>query len=374
MQKHFIYLLAAMIMLSIASCGKSEEEKLKAKKAKLESLKREVAKLENELKKAGFDPDEAELENAKIVTVILPERTDFRTFLEASGKVTSKTNVMVSAEMGGTLMFLNVREGSPVKQGQVIGQVDKTLLEANILELKSSMSLAQEAYDRQKNLWDQKIGTEFQYLQAKNNLEGLQRRLETLEKQRDKTRIVAPISGVVDKVFANTGEMLGAGMPVVQVVNLGTIEVEAEISEAYLSKVKRGDKIQVNFPSIDLSRATTITAVSQVINPGNRTFKILAELSNSDGRIKPNMLAVVRLAEYTGANKIIIPTKLIQEDMDGSFINIVNADDVIERRYVKVGYSSDGYSEIDTGLDGDERLVDLGFRLVSHGDRVRIRK
>jgi membrane fusion protein, multidrug efflux system len=373
MRKSLIYLLLPAMLLAM-SCQKSEEEKIQAQKAKLERLKRDVAKLESELKKVGYDADDAALENAKIVTVIKPERTDFRTYLEASGKVTSKTNIMVSAEMGGTLMFLNVKEGSAVRQGQVIGQVDKTLLESNILELKSSMELAQEAYDRQKNLWDQKIGTEFQFLQAKNNLEGLQRRLATLEKQRDKANIVSPISGVIDRVYANTGEMLGAGMPVVQVVNLATIEVEAEISESYLPKVKRGDKIQITFPSIGLTRQTTITALSQVINPGNRTFKVQAELSNSDGKIKPNMLAVVKLTEYTGANKIIVPSKLLQEDMDGKFLHIITGEDEVERRYVTVGYSSDGYSEIDSGLEGDEKVVDLGFRLVTHGDKVRIRE
>jgi len=374
MKRNVFYVLVITGLFALSSCRQSEEEKLAEKKETLKELKQAVSKLEAELALAGYKPEDALLENAKVVTTIHPEKRDFRTFLEASGKVTSKTNLMVSSELGGTIMYLNVKEGTSVKQGQVIGQVDKSILESSIDELETSMILAQQAYDRQKNLWDQKIGSEFQYLQAKNNLESLQKRMETLKTQRNKANIIAPITGVIDKVFHNAGEMVSPGLPVVQVVNLGTIEVEAEISESYLSKVKKGDPVQIFFPSIDYTRQTVISAISQVVNPANRTFKIQSVLSNMDGMIKPNMLAIMKLTEYTGADKVVVPTKLIQEDMDGKFINIVGDSNMVEKRYLKTGHSSNGNSEIEEGLDGGESLIDLGFRLVSNGDKVRIKK
>jgi RND family efflux transporter MFP subunit len=165
--------------------------------------------------------------------------------------------------------------------------------------------------------------------------------------------------------------MASPGAPIARIVNLNKVQVEAEIPESFIAAFKKGDKVDVHFASLGITRSATIKAISQVINPGNRTFKIEVDLPNSDGALKPNLLATLKLKEYESADKIVIPTKLIQDGNKGNFIYVVESD-TVQKKWLTVGESYDGESEIIEGLGGDEVIINLGFRDVLEGEPVKI--
>jgi membrane fusion protein, multidrug efflux system len=365
------FITAGAIFLAV-SCSEPPVEK------QIEQLEKEIQKtevtlkqLEAELKKlngegsvkAGFD---------KLVSTINASKGTFNTFIEMPGKIISRQNILVGPEVNGNIVALYVTNGQMVQKGQVIAKVDDQLMISQIAELESSLSLANDLYERQQKLWEQKVGSELQFLQAKNNKENLEKRLATLQTQMSKAVVRAPMTGVVDEVYLKLGEMAGMGSPICRMVNLNDIYIEAEVSEKYIGRVKKGDAVEIFYPSFNKSQAATVSAITQVINPGNRTFKIEVKVANTEGMLKPNLLATVRLKDYSNKEVVIVPTKLVQLTSSGAFIFIVE-EGVAQKRNVKVGKSYGGQTEVLEGLDGSETIIDLGFREVTEGDKVQVK-
>lgn len=236
------------------------------------------------------------------------------------------------------------------------------------------MRLAKDIFERQKNLWDRKIGSELQYLQAKNNVETLQDRIASIKSQMDKTNIRATINGVVDEVFARRGEMVGPGTPILRLINLANVEVEAEVPEIYLGKFQRGQKVVVEFPNVNAStRSAVISSITQFINPNSRTFKVNATIGNSDGMMKPNVLAIMKLNEYSSLNNIVLPTKLIQQTFDGEFVYAVDDSSRVVKLDIVTGKTANGLTEIIRGIEPNTKLIDKGYRNVNVGDKITIK-
>jgi len=373
-------LVVAMIAV-VASCAPSDDRmrikldrQIAKANEKIERFENKIAGYEQRMKMLADAENGVEVDANKVVTIVKPEIKNFKKFIEIQGGVSSKKNVMISSNTGGVLMSVLITEGQYVSRGQAIAVVNSDILQSNIREVEGALELANSVFERQQRLWmEQQIGTELQYLQAKNNKESLEKKLETLQVQLGDATVRSSISGLVDEVWAKQGEMIGPGNPIARIVNLDRVQVEAEIPEKFIANFKKGDKVEVYFPSLKLSRTASIKAVGQVINPGNRTFKVEVDMTNSDGMLKPYMLATLKLMEYESSDKVIIPTKLVQDGSKGSFVFSVTAENTVEKKWIVIGESYDGESEALEGLNGSENLIDLGFRDVLEGATVDVK-
>ncbi|HAE35297.1 MAG: efflux RND transporter periplasmic adaptor subunit, partial [Chitinophagales bacterium] len=312
-----------VIAILLSACGAKEEvtDSVEAKMAQIAEYKSEIKDLEIKIrdleKEIIANGGSLELPPDTVaVTTMTIERGTYEEFVEVAGSVSSDQNILVSSEMGGTVTRIYVKEGQQVSAGQLLLSTDDQVLQKSIDELQNAYDLAKTVYEKRKALWDQKIGSEIEYLTAKNNMESLELKLNTTRTQLAKTQLKSPISGTVDEIITKTGEMASPGMPLLRVVNLSEVQIECDISEAYLGRVKRGDKVNVSFPSINFESVATITNVGQVINPSNRTFKLQVSLNNRDGMLKPNLLGYLQIREYVEQDQVIIPTRLIQNGVN----------------------------------------------------------
>ena len=345
---------------------------LKEKRAALQALQAEINLLEDSI--ALQDPNSAE--KRTLVTTTNVETRDFKHFIDIQGTVQSDDLITVSSETGGRILELKVAEGQSINKGQLIAKLDLEQLKKQIAEVQTSLDLANEVFERQKRLWDQNIGSEIQYLQAKNNKERLEKSLETLNFQLSKSDVYAPISGVVERLISKAGEITGPGTPILQILNTNKIKVVADVPENYLGAVNKGKRVKVNFPALDKELDAPITMIGRTINPGNRTFKIEINLSNPGGQLKPNLLANVQLNDYTNEGAIIVPLELVQQEVGGQSYVFIKADSpdgpIAQKVYVKPGESFEGEIVIKDGLKGDEVLIMEGARSLADKALIEI--
>ena len=236
--------------------------------------------------------------------------------------------------------------------------------------------MANTIYEKQKSLWDQKVGSEVQYLEAKTNLMSLERKLETLQSQLAMYNIKAPFDGIIDEIFGKVGEVASPAMPVLRIINLKEVYIKSDVSERYLGKIKVGDTAVINFPSLDISMKSQISRIGNFINPGNRTFKIRFEIQNSDSKLKPNLLAEVNIMDYAKNQAIIIPTKVIQETPVGDeFVYVLkrNGSPRAEKHIIQSGFAYKGSVEIVEGLDAGDELIVQGGRSIKDGEIVEVK-
>jgi len=280
-------------------------------------------------------------------------------------------------ELGGLVNKVYVKEGQKVKKGQVLIKFDSDVLEKSKQEIETGLELAKTTYDRQKKLWEQKIGSEIEYLQAKTNLESMRSKKAALNAQIEQTKITATFSGIIDEIFIKEGEMSAPTMPVLRLINLDNVYVEADVSEKYLGDIKKGTKTKVFFPNLNLKYNSEITMTGNFINPSNRSFRIIVDIDNKEHLVKPNQIAVLNLLdlEYNG---VVIPTNIILNGPDGnSFVYAVSTDNgasVVEKIIIKKGPSYNNETLIYEGLSSDAILINKGSRSIQEGQKVRIEK
>ena len=373
--KNPITILSLAIVVVFSACNSGGGDKA----AQLEQLKKEqaeieakIATLEGELKIAGKG---AELtEKAVPVNVLEVKPQPFKHFLEVQGKVDFEQNVMVSAKVPGVLTSVRVNRGDRVSKGQIMATIDASVLDLSISELKSSVELARTVFNKQKNLWDQKIGTEIQYLTAKNNKESLENRLATLQEQRDQYNIKAPISGLVDEVLPKTGEAVAPGVGIIRVVNPAGTKVVAEVSEAYAAKIRKGDEAVVFFPDLNKEVPATVRVVGTAINPNNRAFTIELGLKDTkDVKLNPNMIAVVKINDYAQESAMVLPVNLIQKDEKSSYVYVVEKQgekQIAMRRPVTTGQSYKDKIEILSGISENDKVISSGYQNLNEGQVV----
>lgn len=383
MKKRTLQLGYVLIFVVLFGCGQSDSEPktLEEKEAKLAELRSQltetqskIQQLEGEIKaeKGGED------KSLKPVETIKTEPVVFQHFIEVQGNVESDKNVTVNPEFSGTIIRKNVQEGQTVSKGQVLAEIDAQTIRTQIAELKTRLDLATTTYERQKNLWNQKIGSEMQYLQAKNQKESLERSIESVKAQLAKTQITSPISGTIDEIFVNEGEIANPAMPFCRVVNLSNVQVNAEVSEAYTKNVKKGDKVKVTFPNLDIEKEENIDLVGQFINPQNRTFRIRVTLNNSDKTLKPNSMAVVKIKDFEKEDVITVPSNIIQQSASGeSFIFVVRKNEnkhVAQKVIVKTGKTYQGQTMVNEGLKAGDEVIEKGYNEVTDGEEVAVVK
>lgn len=372
-----LYIIPALVLaLSCQPAGNLEQKKaeLEEKKAELVDLKSSIAQLEQEI--SELDPEFAKANRkATLITTIPVTNTKFESFIEVSGSVESRKNVTISAETAGLIERIYVVEGEFVRGGQTLIKLNNDILLRSYEELKTSYDLAKTMFERQSNLWEKKIGTEVQYLEAKNRKEALENQIRTLESQIEKTYIKAPFSGTIDELDAKLGQYAQPSVPLIRLVSLENMYIKADVSEAYLGAILKGDPATVEFPSIGQSFQSRISSVGQVINPNNRTFTVEVKVPDISYQIKPNLVAVVKIKDFEAEHATIIPNNLIQKDSRGDYVYIAtkNSENLVARKIpITRGKTYENMTMVMEGLSGEEMLIDEGFRDVSDGVNVKV--
>ena len=373
---------ALLLFLFLGSCKKTDKkpETLEEFSAKLAELKQERSMLNKQIdqltdKVAELDPSLQE--KAKLVETNQVETSDFVRYIDIQGSVKADDPVNAVSDMGGRITDLKVKEGEYVKKGTIIAQIDVETIEKQISELETSLELAQDMYNRQERLWAQKIGSEVQYLQAKNNVERLEKSMETLKLQESKAFVYAPISGAVDLVMMKQGEVAAPGLPIVQILNTSKLKVTTYLPETYLKMVKQGMKVDLEFPSIEYITTGTISQLGRKIDPTNRTLELDITPRKSSSLLRPNLLAEIKIKEYQSKDVVTMPLEYILQEVDGTeFVYIAQQDTEgtlrAKKRYVTIGEAADGKVVITEGLTEGEVVIFKGSRNVSDGELLEI--
>ena len=367
--------LTALIVLITAACqpgGKpSELARLEGQRdaltAKIDALKAEIA--------SGRGAAPARPEVVAPVEIAAVEPAVFRHYLTVQGIVQSDNNILVPPLAPGLVTKIAVKAGDRVVAGQLLAELDAAVLKSSIAEVELSLSLARTLYERRERLWAKKIGSEIEYLQAKTNKEGLEKRLATLQEQLKLMRITAPIDGTVDEVRVKEGEMAAAGMGAFRLVQLSRLKITADLAENFIARVKRGDPVTVSIPVFGREFESRVSAVSQVIDSSNRTFKIEVAVTGAAGPLKPNMLAVVTINDYTNASALVVPANLVQQTGAEKFLFAAVQDNgrwTARKRVVRTGETYADRVEILEGLAPGDRVVTFGFQKIADGQPLSI--
>ncbi len=379
MKRILITLFVGLTLFSCTSEKKAEsadeiKNQINEYKSEVKKLEKKIATLEKQLDTMG----QAQT-TGRVVAVKLRKlaHQPFQHYFSATGSVEAKNESYISPQTNGVITHIYVEEGDEVTKGQLLARLNTEVIENNMNEVKVNLELAKTLYEKQKELWNKKIGSEVQYLQAKNNYFSLKSRLKTLQSQYDLSFVKSPLSGVVDEVYQKVGEMGTPGMRMVHVVSLSPLTLKAKISERYLPSVKIGDSVLITFPTFpDMMIKATINRIGYVINSANRTFDVEIKLANSEHKIKPNMMATLSLRDYKTNSAIVVPSYLIREDIKGKYIYIAVQESGVltaTKRYVTTGLSYKGNTEIKSGLNEGETIITDGYNNVSDGISIGVK-
>lgn len=363
---------AATLLAACSSPADSPVASLVAKRDSIKNLRTSLAAELLELEAQIAAADTAAANSATVVTAMPVAKSRFEHFFTVQGAVETDQNAQIFPEAAGRIMTISVNEGERVSKGQLLMSIDSKIVSNQIDEVKSRLGLAETVYKKQEKLWEQKIGSEIQYLEAKNNYESLKQNLETLQAQLAMYAVKAPFDGVVDEVLPKEGEMASPAMPAFRLINTNNVYIKADVTERYLGKIKAGDSVAVTFPSIGQTLHTSIERIGNFINPNNRTFKVRLSMKNSGDALKPNLLGELKIRDYVNPSAVVIPTSLLQQSPSGEeFVYVANGTTAV-RTVVKSGLSYGDQSEIVSGLDGTEMLVVKGARAIKDGETIVI--
>ena len=379
MKKYITLVLTTALLIS---CGQKEAssasidaliegKKVTELQAKKSQLQADINKIDAALSALNVKVDEA------LVGIATVKDTLFTHYLEVQGNVDTKENILIQPEFSGTLIALNVKAGQQVSKGQILGRVDDAGLSQQLASLENQYALAKTNFDRQKNLWDKKIGSEMQYLQAQTNMVTAQKGVAQLKAQLAKTIIRAPFTGTIDEVYVEKGQVVGPGSPqgLMRIVNVSNMYVSTTVPETYVGKLKVGNEVDVLLTSIGKMYKGKVRQVGKFINPSNRSFGIEVSVPNPQGLLRPNQVAKLRIIDYTNKNAVVVPSNVIQKDADGnSYVyTVIDRDGKTgkaKKTIVKTGQSSDNLTEILEGVSADDVIVTDGVNTISEGMKL----
>jgi len=387
--KKIFYLLISSIIL--ASCGGSSNTSvmdaiasndIETIRAKRTAIAEQQKALDQDVKQ--LDSAIALLDvNAKLplVTTFEANTEKFNHYLELQGDVMTKQNVLIYPEMAGTLYRVYVKEGQNVKKGQILATIDDGGLSSSLAQMRTQAELAKTTFERQKRLWEQSIGSEIQYLQAKTQYEAQTSAVKQMESQVGKSTMRAPFSGVIDDVIKDQGTVVSPGpsSEVFRIVNLSDMYVEVQVPEAHLANVTKGKDVEIFFPVLGSTIQTKVRQTGNFINPGNRAFNIEIPVPNNEGNIKPNLTAVAKINDYTNENAILIPQSVVSENATGEqYVYLTKQNDsenelTAKRVIIKLGLTQGDYVEVVSGLSVGDNIVVEGARSVRNNQKVRVR-
>lgn len=371
-----LFSLLLSLGILVASCSNNVAEKkktsLQEKKETLANLNAEIKLLETEL--TDLEPEASEKGTAVYTKTLLPE--EFVHSFEVNASLKAVQSALISPEMSGQVTEILVKEGDKVTSGQVLARLNTRVLESSINELKVALNLANQMFNRQQKLWEQQIGSEMDFLSAKNNKESLEAKLNTLQTQMDMAVITSPIQGIVDQVTIKEGELAMPGMAMMHIVNLNEFYLQADVAEAHLASLKEGDPVEIYFPSFpELSKKSKIYRIGHVINPENRSFLAEIKLRNTDGQLKPNMLALTRFIDFYQKEAIVVPTSIIKNDLKGFYIYVIQKKgnvSIAQKAYIETGYTMMDKTHVLKGLEFGQQIIVDGYNKVVNGSTLQV--
>lgn len=386
MRTVYLLLLTTIILVS---CGEKKQPtldeviatqdltKIRTKKTELDKQSQEISE---KIKLLIAEIDKLDtLKRVPLVTALEAKQEVFNHYLELQGDVKTKQNVLIYPEMPGTLEKVYVTRGQNVSKGQVLATIDDGGIAQQVAQLEATTALAKTTFERQKSLWEQKIGSEIQFLQTKTNYEAQKNSLAQIKKQLGKSTILAPFSGVIDDVIKEQGTVVAPGMgsEIFRIVNLNNMYIETAVPEKYISNVTKGKNVEVFLPMLSKTLNTKIREIGNFINPANRTFMIEIEIPNSDKSIKPNLTAKLKINDYTSRKAILIPQSIISENAEGQqyvyIITDLNGTKGIAKQTVVItGKTQGDVIEILEGISEGDMLIQAGARSVKNGQEVKI--
>lgn len=384
--KYTVTLLFTALIL--VSCGNDKSqsvedilatgdlEQIRAKKAELDA---QQAELDLQLKQITdkikeIDPQQ----KIPLITTFSAEQTVFEHFVELQGSVDTKKNLVIYPEYSGILTQVFVKEGQQVSNGQILAKIDDGGLSQQLSQLQIQADLAKTTFERQKRLWDQNIGSEIQYLQAKSTYEAQEKAVQQLEQQVARTIVRAPFSGTIDDVITEQGSVVAPGQSqLFRIVNLDDMYIETDVPESYITNVTEGKTVEVEFPILGKKLDAKVRQAGSFINPANRTFKVEVGIPNADKNIKPNLTARLRINDYTNENAILIPLSVISENAKGEqyVYTITDKSDSMataKRAIIKTGKTQGDFIEVLNGLNNTDEIIKEGARSVKDGQQVKI--
>ncbi len=374
MKKALLFITAIAL---IASCGSKENSDKKL--VQLEELKKQQAEISLKIKdlETAIAAEGKAIDNTKYKNVIITDVNlkSFAHYLDIQGKIDAEENITISAKMPSTVTKILVKAGKQVGVGELLAELDNSTIIAGIDELKTGMQLTNTLFEKQKALWDQKIGTEVQYLQAKSQKESLDKKLATLYEQLEMTKIKSPINGTIDEVMLRIGQATAPGAPGIRIVNMSSLKAKAEVAEPYAGRIKEGNQVKISLPDLKKEIIAKVTYSGKVINPMNRSFTVEAGL---DGNLDlhPNMLAILKIADYQNDSALVVPINTVQNSEEGQFVMVAKQNGkniVAERRKVKQGLSYNGNVEILEGLNVGDKVITTGYQDLNQGDALLIK-
>lgn len=376
--KKLIYILITVVFVS--ACTENKQSTLDNKKKELvkynedlEALKTKIAALEKEI--ILLDTAKS-IAKPKLVAVETLKSSYFKHFIDIQGNIESLENVMVGSTMGGQVVKVNVKEGDVVSAGQVLAETDSRIIRESLAQLETNYQFAKTTFERQQRLWDQKIGSEIQYLQAKTQFEGAEKSKASLQAQLDMSRIKSPIGGVVDMVGIKMGEVAPPGMGVFRVVNTNRMKLVARLADSYLNYVKPNDPVKVLIRETGDTINANISFISKSVNVMNRTFTIEADLKNLPSNVRPNMIANVSINDKNLDNALVINSNIVQRDQAGqNFVLVsekVNGATIAKKKMVKIGLTYRDKVVIEEGLKQGDQIITTGYQETADGQTLMI--
>jgi RND family efflux transporter MFP subunit len=370
--------LSIVIICIIAvSCGSGDDpesirDQISTYKDEVNQLNIRIRELEQKLLSMGQEDDAFAIP----VNIMEINERPFRHYFEVSGSVDAVDQAYISPEINGQLEELFVDEGEKVISGQLLAKLNTSITENTISEVKTQLRLATTLFEKQSQLWEKNIGSEVQYLQAKNNKEALESKLQTLQAQLDMAYIKSPINGIVDRINIEEGELAIPGVQIMYVINLENMKVVADVSEKYMQVIDIGDTVLLDFPSFpDLGYEVPVYRTGNTVNPGNRTFPVELRIRDKEKRLKPNLLATMTFLDFYKARAIVIPSIIIKEDLEGAYVYVVRnieGNDLAKKVYIEVGMAYNEESMITDGLMPGDKVITKGYSLVTDGSEVNI--
>ena len=351
-----------------------KSDKIKAIDTELQELTANLNKLNRKLNSLNKD------KNTPLITTFKVQEQVFTHYIELQGNVQTKQNVLVYPEVPGILKEVLVKEGQYVKKGQLLAVIDDGGLAQQVMVSQTNEQLAKTTFERQKRLWNEKIGSEIQYLQAKASYKSQKNATNQLKQQLGKFKIIATFSGIIDDIFREKGTVVAPGQQseLFRIINLSNMYIETDVPENYITSITKGKKVEVIFPILGKTVNSKIRQVGNFINPTNRTFRIEVGIPNLDGEIKPNLTAKLRLNDYSSSNAILIPQSIISENAKGQqFIYVVKENKeknqvYAERLVIETGKTSGDFIEVTKNLDADVEIILEGARSVNNGQVVKV--
>lgn len=385
--KKIVYI--SLLSLLITSCGgdsktASVDKAIESKNvATIKATRAEIQKQYDAIgaELAKLDLAIAELDTVKkvaLVSTAIVKDTTFTHYIDIQGNVDTRQNLIIYPEFSGVLSQVYVKTGQKVSKGQTLAKIDDGGLSNQLAQMETQAALAKTTFERQKNLWDKKIGSEIQYLQAKTNYEAQMKAVAQMKAQVAKTVVRAPFSGIIDEVITDKGQVVGPGQQLMRIVNLSDMYVSANIPESFIGKIKVGAIVDVQIKSIGKTYQGRVRQVGNYINPNNRNFSIEVAVPNKDNLLRPNQVAVLKIEDYKKPNAILVPESIVTENAAGEKIiytvDTSSKEPKAVKKTITIGLTSGSNVEVKSGLNKGETIIIEGARSIQNGDQVEILK